>query len=156
MERADFWYEKLRDLNPSCGEAPHKPLLLLAFFDVVERGVATTGTIALTGDLNERFRDYARIVQYHREPEIVAWLPFYHLRTQGFWETLDGSLRPTNDRRSTRYVRVDGDFLSFASSPEFRENARIILITEYFDRRDRDELFAVCGMAPPAPGTQQP
>ena len=156
MERADFWYDKMRDLNRSHGEAPHKPLLLLALLDLVERGGAASGTIALAGRLNDRFRDYARVVQHRREARIEAWLPFFHLRTQGFWETLDEFQSPTNVRRATRYIRIDRDFLSLACIPEFRNNVRRLLITEYFDSSDRDELLALCRTDGPGLYTAQP
>ncbi|MGO9464792.1 MAG: hypothetical protein ACLQVF_11655, partial [Isosphaeraceae bacterium] len=69
MHAAAYWYEKLcnlRRFRDRYGYAPHKPLFLLAFFDLVEIGSASKGTFELTPELVARFSDYADVIAHRR------------------------------------------------------------------------------------------
>ncbi|HPX61069.1 MAG TPA: HNH endonuclease [Deltaproteobacteria bacterium] len=69
-------------------KAPHKPLLLLAVLDLVQRGVITSPFIAVTGDLvelNELFNLYWwRIIPLGQTSSIA--FPFSRLEREPFWE----------------------------------------------------------------------
>ena len=64
------------------GVAPHKPLLLLAIIELIERGQIRENKIPLTPDLAEVFIKYWSKVT-DRRPNIA--LPFFHLKGDGFW-----------------------------------------------------------------------
>ena len=64
------------------GVAPHKPLLLLAVVELIERGQIRDNKIYLSPDLAETFIKYWSKVT-DRKPNIA--LPFFHLKGDGFW-----------------------------------------------------------------------
>ena len=64
------------------GAAPHKPILLLAVIELIERGQTPENKIFLTPELAETFREYWLQVT-DRRPDIT--LPFFHLKSDGFW-----------------------------------------------------------------------
>ncbi len=64
------------------GAAPHKPILLLAVIELIERGQIPENKIFLTPELAETFREYWLQVT-DRRPDIT--LPFFHLKSDGFW-----------------------------------------------------------------------
>lgn len=75
-----------RNKNRESGPAPHKPILLLAVLDVIERGYIPTNRIEITPELVAAFRDYWRIlVTGDRWQERIA-TPFRFLMHDGFWE----------------------------------------------------------------------
>ncbi|MBJ6802718.1 HNH endonuclease [Geomonas propionica] len=67
--------------------APHKPLLLLAVIDLIQRGVITAPFIDATGDLvelNELFGLYWRRIMPLGQTSSIAF-PFSHLDREPFW-----------------------------------------------------------------------
>jgi putative restriction endonuclease len=98
MSLADFigMFARLRRANSRQGhwpdavkkQAPHKPLLLLAVLDLVQRGVITTPFIAVSGDLvelNELFNLYWRQIIPLGQTSSIAF-PFSRLSPEPFWE----------------------------------------------------------------------
>jgi putative restriction endonuclease len=74
-----------RNHNPRLGAAPHKPILLLAVLDEIERGHIQDNFIPLTPELVAAFRDNWRVLV----PE-ATWMerianPFRFLVQDGFW-----------------------------------------------------------------------
>lgn len=66
-------------------KAPHKPVLLLAVLEEIEAGSIVGNRIFITPELVARFRDvWSRLV---RSPVFKPdfYLPFYHLKREGFW-----------------------------------------------------------------------
>ncbi len=77
-----------RNQNPRMGAAPHKPILLLAILDEIERGHIRDNQIMLTPELAAAFRAYWQTLV---PPE--TWLermanPFRFLVQDGFWELI--------------------------------------------------------------------
>ncbi|MDY0227982.1 MAG: hypothetical protein RBR38_14270 [Desulfomicrobium apsheronum] len=69
-------------------KTPHKPLLLLAVLDLVQRGVITTPLISVTGDLvelNELFNLYWRRIIPLGQTSSIAF-PFSRLSCEPFWD----------------------------------------------------------------------
>ena len=73
--------ERLR-VDRAHGAAPHKPILLLAVIELIERGRIPENKIFLTPELAETFREYWLKIT-DRRPDIT--LPFFHLKSDGFW-----------------------------------------------------------------------
>lgn len=99
------WLERLYNLRrdkSGSNERPHKPVLLLAILDLLDRGILAKNEIRLTPDLISTFNRYFDAVrQRNDQPSIQN--PFYHLCGDGFWHL---SQRLANDR-----------FMSRATSP---------------------------------------
>ncbi|HLK55172.1 MAG TPA: HNH endonuclease [Chthonomonadaceae bacterium] len=78
------------------GYAPHKPILLLATLDEIERGNVKTNLIKITPELVASFRAYWRALVLP-----TTWIerlvyPFRYLGRDGFWELLlDGMPQST-------------------------------------------------------------
>jgi len=159
MDAAAYWHEKLCNLRRyrnGHGYAPHKSLFILAFFDLVENGMASKGTFELTPELVSRFSDCADVVAHRRTQPVRVIYHFFHLRREGFWRILDKAGRPTDEPRQARYAEVAPEFLAVARDPVFCRKARDFLIGTYFEPEDRAALYALCALQPPDSGPQEP
>ena len=85
MSRID-WLGKLTDLNTHGGDAPHKPLLLLALLDLVERVGNLPSPLWLTTDVDFTFKVFEKVVSHRRRQRLDIRMPFHHLKTQDFWK----------------------------------------------------------------------
>jgi putative restriction endonuclease len=87
------WLERLYNLRRDkrgSHERPHKPALLLAILDLLDRGVLKGNEIPLSPDLVKTFRRYFDVVRLHDDqPRIEN--PFYHLCGDGFWRLVPNS-----------------------------------------------------------------
>lgn len=75
-----------RNQNPKMGAAPHKPVLLLAVLDEIERGSVVNNCIVLTPDLVAAFRAYWRVLVPEGTWQDKIANPFRFLVQDGFWE----------------------------------------------------------------------
>ncbi|RKU06069.1 hypothetical protein C6502_21525 [Candidatus Poribacteria bacterium] len=122
------------------GVAPHKPLLLLAVIELIERGQIQENKIYLFPDLAETFMKYWSKVT-DRKPNIA--LPFFHLKSDGFWhlhpnagyeKVLDVADRITaisRLREVIAYVNLDDDLFVLLTDASNREIIRQTLIYVY-------------------------
>ena len=122
------------------GVAPHKPLLLLAVIELIERGQIRDNKIPLSPDLAETFIKYWSKVT-DRKPNIA--LPFFHLKSDGFWhlhpnagyeKVLDVADRITaisRLREVIAYVSLDDDLFVLLTDTSNREIIRQTLIYVY-------------------------
>ncbi|MGA2705544.1 MAG: HNH endonuclease [Isosphaeraceae bacterium] len=152
VSAAEDWYGRICRLKVDRARpepAPHKPLLLLVFFDMLETGQLSDGMLELTPSLAFRFSVYASVVAHRRSQPLLVIFPFFHLRSDGFWQVLDENRQPTSDRNRARYAMIDPDFLMAASDPGFRQRARLLLIAKYFHPEDRAALYSLCDMKVP-------
>ena len=68
-------------------QTPHKPILLLCVLDLFDSGEVSSNLIQITEDLTELFgRYWERILPFGRLGNLA--LPFFHLRSDGFWHLL--------------------------------------------------------------------
>src|SRR3954451_2239628 len=129
MDSAEVWYGKIANLrvDRARGEpAPHKPLLLMAVFDMMETGLRMEPILELTPELAFRFSVYGSVVAHRRSRALFVGFPFYHLSSDGFWVPLDEGKQPTTDRKRARYAVIDPTFLEVSGHPEFRKRARYL------------------------------
>ncbi len=79
------WLERLyglrRDKHGS-HERPHKPALLLAISDLVERGLVRDNQVPLSPELVETFRRYFNVVRKEDDKPTIE-NPFYFLSETG-------------------------------------------------------------------------
>ena len=135
------------------GNAPNKPILLLAIIDLIEQGQIYENKIDLSPDLVETFMKYWSKVT-NRKPNIA--LPFFHLKSSGFWHlhpnpgyetALNVASRITGSSRIREviaYVSLDDDLFVLLTHPQHREIIRQTLIHSYFSelRQEIESLIA--------------
>ena len=122
------------------GVAPHKPLLLLAVIELIERGQIRDNKIYLSPELAETFMKYWSKVT-DRRPNIA--LPFFHLKSDGFWhfhpnagyeKALDVADRITaisRLREIIAHVNLDNNLFVLLTDAGNREIIRQTLICVY-------------------------
>ena len=151
------WLGKLTRLNPATGhgacqgKAPHKPLLLLALIDLAETGDLTMRSFTRSPGLVLRFRTYGSVVADRRPTRLDFKMPFFHLSTQGFWQSFDAEMRPTRSPEFCVVCEMDSDFLALMADADFRLKARLVLVTKYFTLTEQIALFEGLGLQAGAP-----
>ena len=144
------WLRKLTKLNKARGNAPHKPLLLLVFLEMADRGEADWDGQSLTPELAFRFETFSCVVQHRRTQRLDIRMPFHHLKTQGFWSARTETGEPSKHRSVTRFIVFDPDFATACRDPEFRKVARRVLIATHFEPAERNALYSLVGLKVPA------
>lgn len=99
-------------------KAPHKPILLLAVIDGINRAEINSNKIRICAELVAGFKDYwSQLVKDSRFSENFS-LPFYHLQSDGFWhlQTLPGreiALTSSHSIKSFAHLKEIVDFAYF-------------------------------------------
>jgi putative restriction endonuclease len=137
--------ERLYDLNVGTTpveegaphEKPHKPLLLLAAFDLIDEGLATPERIPWCQEIRDRFTARFLLVRKHNDQNNPD-LPFRYLAGDGFWQAFEGD-GTTPIRREIRVVDIGQVFARFTDGfqyltaiPANRQLMREALISRYF------------------------
>ncbi len=137
--------ERLYDLNVgvtpvdegSPHERPHKPLLLLAAFDLIDSGLATPDHVPWCQELRDRFTERFNLVRKHNDQNNPD-LPFRYLAGDGFWKATEAD-GATPIRREIRVsdigqvsARFTDGFEFLAAIPANRQLMREALIARYF------------------------
>src|SRR5215472_1403926 len=138
MATPEEWLTKFANLNidrASGDPAPHKPLLLLVVLELAEQGLLPKEVLPLTPELAFRFCTYWNIVARRRTQRPDVRFPFHHLHSDGFWTALDDKL--------TRFAALPADFVAFANDPASRDQARRLLIAQYFEGEERVALYTL-------------
>jgi putative restriction endonuclease len=134
----------LRWPDSTRGRAPHKPLLLLAALDLFAAGRIAGNLIEPGPELGEQFTSYwGRVMPPTTRGNLA--LPFFHLRSDGFWHLLPrpgqetGLAGATQIRSMTQLrdmvlgARLDEELFALLGSAEGRVALREALLTTYFD-----------------------
>ena len=138
-----FWLRKIDKLavdKASGDPAPHKPLLLLVVCELAELGVVGNEILPLNGEFAFRFAGYWTVVASRRSQRPDVRMPFYHLKREGFWQPLDADNRLAVDKKLATLARFDAGFRACLEEPEFRRQARLLLITTYFRPQEQVAL----------------
>jgi len=136
------------------GQAPHKPILLLSVLDLFAQALVAANLIEITPELGELFAAYwSKVMPPERRGNLA--LPFFHLRSSGFWHLVpqpgqEAALRATRqvDRLSQLGklilgARLDDDLFQLLQSAEIRNALRTILIQTYFAPEYHSDLLAL-------------
>lgn len=151
-ELAKQWLGRLTTLNPASGRgacrgnAPHKPLLLLALLDMAESGEIVSRAFTRSPGLVLRFRSYGCIAADRWPTRLDPRMPFYYLSTQGFWDPLDAEMRRAHSAESCIVCEMHPEFYELLMDPGFRLKARMVLISRYFEPAERIGLFESMGL----------
>jgi putative restriction endonuclease len=133
--------------------APHKPLLLLAVMDLVERGLITTPRVRLTDELQRAFKaNTSRYIGYSLlfTPDIGK--PYYHMQHEPFWKLVlqPGAKAPTTPTYTVarlqsiyNYALIDEELFHLMQNPEARAQLRVTLISTYFTHLPSSVIQAV-------------
>lgn len=146
------WLAKLRKLRVDAARgdpAPHKPLLLLVTIELAEQGRIPSDGLPLTPELAFWFSTYWQIVAHRRTQAPDVRYPFFHLQGDGCWTALDEAGNPATDRKFARVARFDPEFEECLRDPEFRAEARRVLICRYFPKDEWPGLCALLGIPIP-------
>ncbi len=160
------WLERLYNLRRDkrgSHERPHKPVLLLAILDLLDRGQVKTNEIALTPELVKTFRRYFEVVRLgDDQPSIEN--PFYFLAGDGFWkvekpgegplyEPGNASSPPSMGILRSAAGRFDFPLWELMQSPASRNQLRDALVARYFPSQ-RQELQSLLTAPQPPCGPQ--
>lgn len=118
-------------------ERPHKPLLLLAVFDLIDEGLATPEHIPWCQALRDHFTARFLLVRKHNDQNNPD-LPFRYLAGDGFWQAFEAN-GTTPIRREIRvsdigqvFARFTDGFQYLVAIPANRKLMREAIISRYF------------------------
>ncbi len=147
IEMAKKWLGKLTKLNPAVGrgkcqgKAPHKPLLLLCLLDMAEAGELTGRNFTRTAGLVLRFKTYGALVSERWPTRLDLRMPFFYLRTQGFWQAFTLEMTAAQAPESCFVCELHEEFFDLLADADFRLKARLLLVSRYFEPRERVALL---------------
>ena len=128
------------------GAAPNKPVLLLALIELIEQGQISKNIIPPSPSLFEIFMKYWSIVT-NRRPNLA--LPFFHLKSEGFWHHhpnagYETALRVTTQIKTVSRLReiianssLDDELFNLLTIPHDREVLRQTLIHTYLSEHEQ-------------------
>src|SRR5436190_498659 len=143
------WLAKLAKLRVDWAKgdpAPHKPLLLLVIIELAERGVLPEKVLPLTPELAFRFCSYWHVVAYRRTQAPDVRFPFYYLQSDRCWKATGEDGKPAPDRRLARLAELNPDLEACLKEADFRDEARRILICNYFPKDEWPGLCTILGI----------
>ena len=146
------WLGKLTKLNAATGsgkcrgKAPHKPLLLLCLLDMAEAGELTGRTFMRTAGLVLRFKSYGALVSERWPTRLDLRMPFFYLRTQGFWQAFTLEMTTAQAPESGFVNELHEEFFDLMGDADFRLKARLLLVSRYFEPRERVALLVSLGL----------
>lgn len=136
-------------------KAPHKPILLLSIFDLIESGEISTNQIFITESLLGRFWEnwVALTDTINFQPRFA--LPFYHLTFEGFWHlklrlsiedvlTSSGSIKSLYSlKRAVNYAFFNDDLFALLMNDDSRAMLRTALLQRYFPEKSHSNLVEI-------------
>lgn len=132
--------EHLR-IDKSHGNAPHKPIFLLAVIELIEQGLIRENKIYFSPDLAETAKQYWVMVPERR---FNIAMPFFHLKSDGFWHLRanaghESKLSSARKLRAVSHilqlishVTLDDELFVLLADAANREIIRQTLIHTYF------------------------
>ncbi len=126
----------------TCGLAPHKPILILSLILLFKNKRVDLENITIDLYLREIWSDLWSCLEYSHPGPI--YLPFYHLKSEGFWEIDYNKNSSTNQPRSVKQIHqrinraiVDSSVITFfKQNPSRKELINTILNAGYFSKNE--------------------
>ena len=125
----------------TANEAPHKPILLIGVLDAYLEDPNRSNSIEPSDHLRREFDKCWRRLFSTRRKSTVA-LPFFHLKTDGFWHLVPVEKPPSTDaridksfealQRAVRHATLDEDLHTLLAIPAWATHLRSVLIAAYF------------------------
>jgi len=152
------WLEQVYNLRRDkrgMHERPHKPVLLLAIIDLLDRGAIKTNAVPFNDELVATFKRWFAVVRA-KDDRPTLENPFYFLAGDRFWQVLPAGGGPPlyqeglagaapragQLRKLAATGRFDAGFWELLRDPVARHQLREALITRYFPEH-RDQLAAL-------------
>ena len=150
LQAAVAYYERCFDQlhcakHSILGEAPHKPILLLALMQMVETGTLKSQQIGLTPLLQQTFENvWYRYVRTQHKMNLAQ--PFYHMQYEPFWNiqrktTSNDDFYNKNKMKSlyslqqqVDYATIDDELWACWQDKNSKENLAAFLIMRYFNK----------------------
>lgn len=141
-----YYLHKLTHLkrDNKYGGAPHKPIMILSLISNIEIGYIKSDKIYITPELVGAFKDlWSNLVESEKHHCIFA-MPFYHLRTEGFWKLIAKSgfentiqskiaMRSfSNLQAAINYAEIDPELFILLKNKENREILKYAVLEKYF------------------------
>lgn len=136
---------------------PHKPLLLLAIIDLLERGAVRQNRFPLGETLVNQFRQLFFEVE-SAESICRVTEPYYHLRTSGFWyhkphpglehKYTESDASGSGVKRICDlidYAFFDQDSFAVLTDSESRAELRGYILSQFFDEAQSRQLLSCLG-----------
>lgn len=132
-------FSKLRQGITKYGKAPHKPVLLLTFIEMFEKGEITDNKVFISPELVGLFKEvFALLVSTPHKADF--FLPYYHLSGEGFWNVktkVGNNLNVFISSFKTLNEVVDYGFFTedlflLLLDPESRKILKTVLLDRYF------------------------
>lgn len=140
-------FTKLRQGVTKYGKAPHKPVLLLSFIELFEKGEIQENKIYISPELVALFKEtFALLVRTPHKSDF--FLPFYHLSGEGFWAVKTklgaplkmyiGNFKTLNE--VVDYGHFSDDLYILLTDSESRNVLKTVLLDHYFPNSKSDYL----------------
>ena len=143
-----FQFLQFKQGNSSkLGKAPHKPILMLAVIEAIDKGIIAENKIYIIPELLSLFRNYWNaLVTSGHTPNFA--LPFFHLSNEKsrVWNLrsapgFENALTASNSIKSLKalqdyvyFAYLDEAFFIQLSNPEKRLEAKQYILAKYFNR----------------------
>jgi putative restriction endonuclease len=135
-------FETLRvNKNKTRGDAPHKPILLLAIIKLFEKKAIGGNRIYFDEVINDFMTNWQAYVTTDHDPRVA--LPFSHLPSSGFWklipkEGFEFTINLVdleiikNIKATVDYAEIDYELSVYFSDPKSRNELKDLLLEKYF------------------------
>jgi len=127
-------YDLKRD-SSSGHEKPHKPILLLAVLDLIERGDIQGNRIIPSKELRDAFTTYFKIVRQGNDQNSPE-NPFYYLCSEGFWSLHPkrpaGALSWAGLQHEVSHASFSSELYALLCAQANRELLREAIYSRYF------------------------
>lgn len=138
-------FQRLR-VDRAHGVAPHKPILLLAVFEMFRNGEMIKNEIYLSHSLNYNFLKYwSYLGSESHNPDISR--PYFHMRSGKFWHlrsnpgyekiiSSKAKLKTLSEvKKAVRFAYLDEDLFDLMNIQEYRNSFLAVLVSRWFPGR---------------------
>jgi hypothetical protein len=73
-------------------------------------------------------------------------MPFFYLRAQGFWQAFTLEMAAAQSPESCFVCELHEEFFDLLGGADFRIKARLLLVSRYFEPRERVALLESLGL----------
>lgn len=135
------------------GGAPHKPILLLAVFSLIKKGIINSNKIYITPELVLEFKELWMVLV--NTPHLPNFsLPFYHMKSEPFWTLVskqDAVIPLTSSysirsfkalRESIEFALLNEEFFKLLMDPVSNHFFTNHVLSTYFNESNYRELQA--------------
>jgi len=93
-----------------------------------------------------RFKSYGALVSERWPTRLDTRMPFFYLRTQGFWQAFTLEMTAAQSIESCFVCELNEELFYLLADADFRLKARLLLVSRYFEPRERVALLVSLGL----------